>query len=258
MAWHNTLGMCLERKWVSRNRDARWHSGWKESGSTWHWPKDALCRSVCFHHKSHCTNKCTCFLMRDLTDTGQEKHGQSDDASPDEWQKVDTAAYKRSVGVTVEHSKDGVVMELLQMYSAQHDNFSQHYADRSSLKRFLPRVRLDYNTAHLMSVFSTFFSFARRCVWVSDDSFSLWYLWTGAAGSPSRWSHRPLWSTRGAGGGSDWTCSEARWSPAGTEKVKVPTRPAEAARLQMQRAGYWATPGNYLCQTGTDQSQTST
>lgn len=127
-------------------------------------------------------------------------------------------------------------------------NFSRHYADKNSLKRFLPQY-----TSHVLS-----FSFARRCLWVSDASFSFWYSWTGAAGSASRWSHRPLWSTRGAGGGSDWACSEARWSPAGTEKVEVPTRQPEATRLQMQKTEYWATSGNYLCQTGTDQSHTPT
>ncbi len=84
---------------------------------------------------SYCTNECTCFLTRDLTDTGQEKHGQSDDASPDEWQKVDPAAYKRLVGVTVEHSKDGMVMELLQMYSAQHDKLQSTQRRQKQLEK---------------------------------------------------------------------------------------------------------------------------
>lgn len=192
-----------------------------------------------------------------LIDTGQEKSGQTDDAFPDEWQKVDLSASKRPVGVTVEHSKDFMVMELLQMYSAQHDKLQSTLRRQKQLEQVFIPTRLQCST-HIMSVFSTSFSFARRCLWVSDDSFSLWYLWTGAAGSASRWSHRPLWPTWGAGGGSDWACSEARRSPAGTEKVEVPSRQAEAARLQMQRTEYWAATGNYLCQTGIDQSHTPT
>uniref|UniRef100_A0A672K0T7 Ski-like protein n=1 Tax=Sinocyclocheilus grahami TaxID=75366 RepID=A0A672K0T7_SINGR len=76
-----------------------------------------------------------------LTDTGQEKHGQSDDASPDEWQKVDMAAYKRSVGVTVEHSKDGMVMELLQMYSAQHNKLQSTLRRQKQLEKELQALR---------------------------------------------------------------------------------------------------------------------
>uniref|UniRef100_A0A8C0Y1X9 SKI-like proto-oncogene b n=1 Tax=Cyprinus carpio carpio TaxID=630221 RepID=A0A8C0Y1X9_CYPCA len=72
---------------------------------------------------------------------GQEKHGQSDDASPDEWQKVDTAAYKRSVGVTVEHSKDGMVMELLQMYSAQHNKLQSTLRRQKQLEKELQALR---------------------------------------------------------------------------------------------------------------------
>ncbi|XP_016309387.1 ski-like protein [Sinocyclocheilus anshuiensis] len=71
------------------------------------------------------------------TFTGQERHGQSDDASPDEWQKVDTAAYKRLVGVTVEHSKDGMVMELLQMYSAQHNKLQSTLRRQKQLEKEL-------------------------------------------------------------------------------------------------------------------------
>lgn len=79
--------------------------------------------------------------MRDLTDTGQEKHGKPDDASPDEWQKLDAAAYKRSVGVTVEHSKDGMVMELLQMYSAQHDKLQSTLRRQKQLEKVFTPTR---------------------------------------------------------------------------------------------------------------------
>ncbi|XP_016129744.1 ski-like protein [Sinocyclocheilus grahami] len=75
------------------------------------------------------------------TYAGQEKHGQSDDASPDEWQKVDMAAYKRSVGVTVEHSKDGMVMELLQMYSAQHNKLQSTLRRQKQLEKELQALR---------------------------------------------------------------------------------------------------------------------
>lgn len=71
------------------------------------------------------------------TFTGQEKSGQSDDASPDEWQKVDTSASKRSVGVTVDHSKDYMVMELLQMYSAQHDKLQSTLCRQKQLEKEL-------------------------------------------------------------------------------------------------------------------------
>uniref|UniRef100_A0A8C2C6S9 SKI-like proto-oncogene b n=1 Tax=Cyprinus carpio TaxID=7962 RepID=A0A8C2C6S9_CYPCA len=75
------------------------------------------------------------------TYAGQEKHGQSDDASLDEWQKVDTAVYKRSGGVTVEHSKDGMVMELLQMYSAQHDKLQSTLCRQKQLEKELQALR---------------------------------------------------------------------------------------------------------------------
>ncbi|XP_052398489.1 ski-like protein [Carassius gibelio] len=71
----------------------------------------------------------------------QEKHGQYEDASPDELQKVDTAAYKRSVAVTVEHSKDGMVMELLQMYSAQHNKLQSTLRRQKQLEKQLQALR---------------------------------------------------------------------------------------------------------------------
>ncbi|XP_048030182.1 SKI-like proto-oncogene b [Megalobrama amblycephala] len=72
---------------------------------------------------------------------GQEKSSQSDDASPDEWQKVDSSASKRSVGVTVEHSKDFMVMELLQMYSAQHDKLQSTLHKQKQLEQELQALR---------------------------------------------------------------------------------------------------------------------
>lgn len=81
-----------------------------------------------------------------LIDTGQEKSSQSDDASPDEWQKVDSSANKLSVGVTMEHSKDFMVMELLQMYSAQHDKLQSTLRKQKRLEQVFTPTTLQCST----------------------------------------------------------------------------------------------------------------
>ncbi|XP_051543280.1 ski-like protein [Myxocyprinus asiaticus] len=75
------------------------------------------------------------------TFSGQEKtshtNGQSEDGSPDEWQKVDMPDCKRPVGINAEHSQDGMVMELLQMYSAQHEKLHSTLLRQKQLEKEL-------------------------------------------------------------------------------------------------------------------------
>ncbi|XP_051538094.1 SKI-like proto-oncogene b [Myxocyprinus asiaticus] len=55
-------------------------------------------------------------------------HTNSDDGSPD---------CKRSVGVNAEHSQEGMVMELLQMYSAQHEKLQSTLCRQKQLEKEL-------------------------------------------------------------------------------------------------------------------------
>lgn len=88
-----------------------------------------------------------CFHLRN---TGQERTshtpGQTDDGSPDEWQKLDMPACKRSADVNAEHSKDGVVMELLQMYSAQHEKLQATLRKQKQLEKVITLPRFQHNT----------------------------------------------------------------------------------------------------------------
>lgn len=74
--------------------------------------------------------------------SGQEKTshtpGQTDDGSPDEWQKP---TCKWSTGVNVEHSEDGMVMELRQMYSAQHEKLQLTLCRQKQLEKELQILR---------------------------------------------------------------------------------------------------------------------
>ncbi|XP_051971088.1 ski-like protein [Xyrauchen texanus] len=73
--------------------------------------------------------------------SGQKKtshtNGQSEDGSPDEWQKLYMPDCKRPVGINAEHSQDGMVMELLQMYSAQHEKLLSTLLRQKQLEKEL-------------------------------------------------------------------------------------------------------------------------
>lgn len=73
-----------------------------------------------------------------LTFTGQEKSVQSDDGSADEWQRMaDSPDCKRSI----EHTKDNMVVELLQMYSAQHNKLQSTLCRQKQLEKELQALR---------------------------------------------------------------------------------------------------------------------